>query len=57
MGEPVGAALGVRPKLCYVPAHAPGFELGGDFGAELIFFANNGVYDSGNIQALVLEFA
>jgi len=56
VAELVGDALGAKPKLCHVPAHELGFELGGDFGEKLIFFANNGVYDSSKIRALVPEF-
>jgi nucleoside-diphosphate-sugar epimerase len=56
VAELVGDALGARPKLCHVPAHDLGFELGGDFGEKLISFATNGVYDSSKIRALVPEF-
>ena len=56
VAELVGAALGTAPRLCHVPAHDLGFELGGDFGEKLICFANNAVCDSSKIRALVPEF-
>ena len=56
VAELVGDALGAKPNLCHVPAHDLGFELGGDFGEKLICFANNAVYDTSKIRALVPEF-
>lgn len=56
VAELVGDALGVRPRLCHVPAHDLGFELGGDFGEKLISFSHNGIYDSSKVRAAVPEF-
>ena len=56
LAEMVGEALGVKTKLCHIPAHVLGFELGGDFGEKLITFSNNGVLDSRKVRKLVPEF-
>lgn len=56
VAEMVGEALGVPTKLCHIPAHVLGFELGGDFGEKLISFSRNGVYDSRKVRTLVPEF-
>ncbi len=56
VAELVGEALGVKPNLCYVPAHDLGFELGGDFGEKLISFARHAVCDSRKVRAAVPEF-
>ena len=56
VAELVGEALGVKPKLCHIPAHDLGFELGGDFGEKLIYFSNNNILDSSKVRALVPEF-
>jgi nucleoside-diphosphate-sugar epimerase len=52
----IGETLGVETKLCHIPAHLLGFELGGDFGEKLITFSRNGVYDNAKVKALVPEF-
>jgi len=52
----VGDALGAKTRLCHVPAHDLGFDLGGDFGEKLISFSKNSVHDSSKIRALVPEF-
>jgi nucleoside-diphosphate-sugar epimerase len=56
VAELVGDALEVRPNLCHVPAHDLGFELGGDFGEKLIYFAENSILDSRKVRSLVPEF-
>lgn len=56
VAEMLGEALGVETKLCHIPAHILGFELGGDFGEKLNSFAKNGIYDSRKVKKLVPEF-
>ena len=56
VAEMVGEALGVKTKLCHIPAHVLGLELGGDFGEKLISFSKNGVLDSRKVRNLVPEF-
>ena len=56
VAEMLGEALGVKTRLCHIPAHTLGFELGGDFGEKLITFSRNGVYDSHKVRTLVPEF-
>lgn len=56
IAEMVGEALGVKTKLCHIPAHILDFELGGDFGEKLIYFSGNNVLDSRKIRSLVPEF-
>ena len=56
VAEMIGEALGVETKLCHIPAHILGFELGGDFGEKLIHFSKNAVLDSRKVRKLVPEF-
>ena len=59
VAEKIGEALGVEPKLCYIPAHDLGFELADfsrDFGGKLITFAKNYIVDSRKVRTLVPEF-
>jgi nucleoside-diphosphate-sugar epimerase len=56
VAEMVGEAVGMETKLCHIPAHILGFELGGDFGEKLCTFAHNGIFDSSKVRKLVPEF-
>jgi nucleoside-diphosphate-sugar epimerase len=56
VAEMIGEAVGVETKLCHIPAHILGFELGGDFGEKLCTFAHNGIFDSRKVKKLVPEF-
>jgi nucleoside-diphosphate-sugar epimerase len=55
--EMLGEALGVPTKLCHLPAHILGLELGGDFGEKLLSFARGAAVDSSKVRKLVPEFA
>ncbi|NLO73007.1 MAG: NAD-dependent epimerase/dehydratase family protein [candidate division WS1 bacterium] len=54
--EMLGEALGVPTRLCHIPAHILGLELGGDFGEKLISFARGAAVDSRKVRKLVPEF-
>jgi nucleoside-diphosphate-sugar epimerase len=56
VAELLGDALGVKPNLCFIPAHDLGIELGGDFGEKLITFSHNSVVDSSKVRELVSDF-
>ena len=56
VAEMIGETLGVETKLCHIPAHILGLELGGDFGEKLFTFAKNGIFDTSKIRKLVPEF-
>lgn len=56
VAEMIGEALGVQTKLCHIPAHVLGFELGGDFGEKLISFSHHNQFSSRKVRKLVPEF-
>ena len=57
VAEMLGEALGVPTRLCHVPAHVLGFELGDHFGEKFIHMSHGGLLDSGKIRRAVPGFA
>lgn len=57
VAEMLGEALGVPTRLCHIPAHTLGFELGMHFGEKLIHMSHGGILDSGKIRRTVPGFS